>query len=37
MPVTYGELHQRRRENWSACRNQYIIQFVEQQKFIVRL
>jgi len=37
MPVTYGELHQRRRENWSACRNHYIIQFVEQQKFIVRL
>jgi len=37
MPVTYGEQHQRRRESWSSFRNQYIIQFVEQQKFIVRL
>jgi len=37
MLVTYGEQHQRRRESWSSFRNQYIIQFVEQQKFIVRL
>jgi hypothetical protein len=37
MLVTYGEQHQRRRESWSSFRNQYTIQFVEQQKFIVRL
>lgn len=37
MLVTCGEQHQRRRESWSAFTNQYIIQSVEQLKFIVRL